>query len=200
MYKLTNMAHACPMCSDFTAPTFQLLQLHLFRVHSGDFHVTCCMAHFTSASSYRKHLQRHHRDQYSKPCDGSSSSLENHNGDPVNEVENTSCAATQPTQCMNKRNTAMWVLRLKETQKLTQTCVDSMLQDITELCTVTVSELGGAVDSILQSAGINMHNIPGLCEVFTHSSSFCRPFDGLDTYYRQLAFYKSHLKFVVSKC
>ena len=56
----------------------------------------------------------------------------------MNEVENTSCAATQPTQCMNKRNTAMWVLRLKETQKLTQTCVDSMLQDITELCTVTV--------------------------------------------------------------
>ena len=44
----------------------------------------------------------------------------------------------------------------------------SPAQDITEFCTVTVSELGGAVDSMLQSVGLNMRDIPGLCEPFAH--------------------------------
>ena len=92
----------------------------------------------------------------------------------------------------------MWILKIKETHKLTQTCVDSMLQEVTELCAVNGSVLGGAVDSVLQSAGLKMEEIPGLRELFAPSSPYCHPFDGLDTYHRRLAFYKSHLKFVVS--
>ena len=188
------MAHTCPMCSDFTAPTFQLLQVHLFRVHSGNFDVTCCQARFKSASAYRKHIQRHHR---SSQCDGLPSSTGGFDEDP-SEVEGCGSDDVGQTPVQVKENTAMWILKIKETHKLTQTCVDSMLQEVTELCTVNGSVLGGAVDSVLQSAGLKMEEIPGLRELFAPSSPYCRPFDGLDTYHRQLAFYKSHLKFVVS--
>jgi len=61
-----------------------------------------------------------------------------------------------------------------------------MLQEVTELCTVSISELGGAVDTVLQSAGLQMDDIPGLCELFECSSPYCRPFNGLDTYHHQL--------------
>lgn len=183
------------MCSNFTAPTFQLLQLHLFRVHSGDFHVTCCMVGFESASAYRKHIQRHHRNQYSvhDEPDGLASS----SGNTVEDMDSSGFTGTGRRPTPQQANTAMWILKLKEARRLTQTCVDSVLQEVTELCTVSISELGGAVDSVLQSAGLRMDDIPGLRELFSQSSPFCRPFDGLDTYHRQLAFYKSHLNFVV---
>lgn len=35
-------------------------------------------------------------------------------------------------------------------------------------------------------------------ELFCSSSTFCRPFDGLDTLRSQLSFYKNHLNFIVS--
>lgn len=61
-----------------------------------------------------------------------------------------------------------------------------MLREVTELCTVSISELSGAVDTVLQSAGPQMDDIPGLCELFECSSPYCRPFNGLDTYHHQL--------------
>lgn len=91
----------------------------------------------------------------------------------------------------------MWIPKLKETQKLTQVSVDSVLQDVSELCTVTVGELGTAVKSAIESAGLQFNNIPGLPELFTPSSPFCQPFRGLSTYQQQLTHYKNDLNFVV---
>lgn len=42
-----------------------------------------------------------------------------------------------------------------------------MLREVTELCTVSISELGGAVDTVLQSDGLQMDDIPGLCELLS---------------------------------
>lgn len=201
------MAHACHMCGDFTAPTFQLLQVHLFRVHSGDFRVSCCNAEFRSASAYRKHLQRHHKNLDSASAlsyipvaaEQNSLSTSSESFDTVNdndyEDHDSSCSVN-----LSQVNVAMWILKLKETNKLTQTCVDGVLQHVTELCTSTVLELGEAVKLRLASAGINIKDIPGLQDLFTASSHLCQPFEGLLTYHHQLKFYSSNLKFIVSCC
>jgi len=121
----------------------------------------------------------------SNQCDGLAVSLGSIVEDP-SEGDHSDFASTQPTPQLVKANTAKWILKVKETQKLMQTCVDDMLAARTELCTVSISELGGAVDTVLQSAGLQMDDIPGLCELFECSSPYCRPFNGLDTYHHQL--------------
>lgn len=187
------------MCEDFTAPTFQLLQVHLFRVHSGDFDVNCCNKKFRTASAYRKHVQRNHNCAESSSsslvvseCDHTSASWDPEDGD---SDQDHGCSFTS---CLSGHSQAMWILKLKESHKLTQACMERVLQDVSELCTVTVAELGDAVKSTLNSAGINFDHVPGLSELFTTSSTFSQPFNGLLTYHHQLKFYSTHLNFVVS--
>ena len=95
-------------------------------------------------------------------------------------------------------NTAKWILKLKEGQKLTQSCVDGVLEEVTELCTVSIGQLGDAVQSVLQSAGFSFSDVPGMQELFALTSPYACPFDGLDTYHRQLTFYTTHMDMVVS--
>lgn len=184
------------MCGDFTAPSFSLLQVHLFRVHSGDFNVFCCNTQFKTAPAYRKHVQRFHRTPTESSASTSSSSLSLSETCVVDESNSELDASISIPS--SKSNNALWILKLKESHKLAQTCVDSVLQDVTELCTVTISELGESVKSVMNSAGLQFENIPGLQELFAPSSDFCQPFSGLSTYHHQLTFYKEHLKFVVS--
>ena len=93
---------------------------------------------------------------------------------------------------------ARWILRVKEGHKLTQSCVEELLGDVTDLCSYTVSQLGTQVSSLLREAGIKMDDIPGLDELFQPGSSYCQPFYQLETQHRQLAFYTSHFNYVVS--
>ena len=100
------------MCTDFMAPTFQLLQQHLFRVHSGNFSVTCCSVSFSSASSYRKHIQRKHRDIRNLPVNDipSDENSAYHQDDDIDHG-----SVDQPPA--QKLNTALWIMKMKETQK-----------------------------------------------------------------------------------
>lgn len=93
---------------------------------------------------------------------------------------------------------ARWILRVKEGRKLTQSCVEELLGDVTDLCSYTVSQLGMQVSSLLRDAGIKTDDIPGLDELFQPGSSYCQPFYKLETQHRQLTFYTSHFNYVVS--
>ena len=75
--------------------------------------------------------------------------------------------------------------------------MDGILEDVTDLCTRIVTQLRDLVTAKLLTAGINVQQITGLLELFSEDSHFCQPFQNLHTYYRQLAFYKSHLNLVV---
>ena len=93
---------------------------------------------------------------------------------------------------------ARWILRVKEGCKLTQSCVEELLGDVTDLCSYTVSQLGMQVSSLLRDAGIKTDDILGLDELFQPGSSYCQPFYKLETLHRQLTFYTSHFNYVVS--
>lgn len=93
---------------------------------------------------------------------------------------------------------ALWILKLKEKRKLTQSALEEILQDVTELCTDLVTQLGERVVATLTSAGVMTHEVPGLLELFdSEKSEFCHPFHHLNTYHRQLSFYRANFNFVV---
>lgn len=79
-----------------------------------------------------------------------------------------------------------------------QVAVDGTLEDVTELCTGIVMQIRDVVKARLSSAGVEIESITGLSEIFAEDSEFCQPFHNLDTYYRQLAFYRAHFSLVVS--
>ena len=89
-------------------------------------------------------------------------------------------------------------MKLKEVRKLTQQSVNCILGDVTDLCDDIVTRMQRDITLRLQCAGITPADVPGLSDLLDSSTPLCRPFDGLDTYYRQVAFMKKHLKLVVS--
>ena len=189
----------CTQCVGFQAPTFQLLLSHAVRVHSGNFRITCCMREYKTVSSYRKHCQRSHQQiRLRADLRGDSNPPDDDTqlGDqPEDDTEENS---RDKLECDRKmRNNAQWILKSKETLKLTQVATNTLLDSVTELCTSTVIELGEEVKALLQSSGVDPSSINGLEVLFSLTSPYCRPFDGIDTYHRQLAYYKEHLNFVV---
>ena len=194
------------MCADFTAPTFQVLIGHIQRVHSqsSGFQVTCgydgCMRTLYSIESFKKHLTRNHKRKVDVGVPGvlpldneDSADMHDHHG--LNDLEND--APSQDRYQLRKESHARWILKLKETRILTQESVNCVLKDVTTLCISTVAELGEEVASKLQQSGVSIADIPGLQQLFSPQSLYARPFDGLDTYYRQVEFFKTHFKLVV---
>ena len=93
---------------------------------------------------------------------------------------------------------ALWILKVKECRMLTQSTTEGILSDVTELCTSITQQMGQTVSSLLQSAGVNPADIPGLEDVFAEDSSFAQPFAGIGSQYLQMSYYRTHLNYVVS--
>lgn len=80
----------CPLCVDFTTPTFQLLIQHIGQVHSksSDFHLTCgvndCQTTFTNFAAFKRHLRKKHRSNFGEPS-LTASEVQTHNGDFLDE-------------------------------------------------------------------------------------------------------------------
>lgn len=91
-----------------------------------------------------------------------------------------------------------WILKIKEKRKLTQQTLSEILGDVSEFCANRIAKLSESVFTKLQSAGVTPNDIPGFIDLFDSSSPFCRPFDGLDTYFHQMSFYRDHFKLIVS--
>ena len=198
----------CPLCTDFSAPTLQLLLRHIGRVHGHceGFQITCgvesCQTTFTNFRCFKAHLQRDHRLLVTKETEeaGSYNVLDQ---DPLTEGLQGSEPQvpqnnTPPDPLQQLKQRALWILKLKERRKLTEVTPDEVLHDVTQLCTDLVTLLGESVMELLKSAGVSMERVPGLQELFAEDSDFCKPFKNLDTHYKQLAFSRAHFNLVVS--
>lgn len=64
---LCRSMNQCPLCEDFSTPTFQLLIQHIGQVHSksSDFHLTCgvdnCQTTYTNFAAFKRHLRKKHQ-------------------------------------------------------------------------------------------------------------------------------------------
>lgn len=95
-----------------------------------------------------------------------------------------------------KKQRVEWILKIKETNKLTQTCTENILQDVTHLCTSINLDLISMVKQKL-----DMHNAtPELSHDLIsalQSDTYNQPFKGLETHYRLMQCLKESFNFVV---
>jgi len=216
----------CHLCEDFSVPTRQLLNRHIGKVHgnSHNFHISCgfenssgarCETTFNNFHAYKRHLRKKHRGEVNectseevleeqRPTASSVDSV----GDVYNDPPEEPCHLPEsqldcPPQSLanNKtfqREAALWILKLKEGRKLTQSAVDEILSDVTELCTNIVCQLGNDLRGVMKSSNVNPDDIPGFNALVNETSPYASPFANIKTQYLQLSYYRKHLNFVVS--
>ena len=114
------------------------------------------------------------------------------------KTESSSTSGTQYISADRERAIALWILKLKEGRKLTQSATEEILQDVTELCGGIITSLKSDIYKVLSAAGINVDDVSGLEDLFQDESSYMKPFSKLETQYLQMSYYKSHLGFIVS--
>jgi len=216
--------HRCHLCEDFFAPSFKPLLSHLARVHanSPDFNLTCgirqCGVTFTNYHSYKNHVRnKHHSTVFNQELVGGYQGNFEVESISEHQVSDSECITsdadvderaagvkanyTAPQMVVDrKKAVALWILKLKEGRKLTQTVTDEILGDVTELCCDMMSRLKSDLYQILarHSAGIEVDQISELGELFQDGSPYLNPFSMLDSQYYQMQYYKDFLGFVVS--
>ncbi len=98
---------------------------------------------------------------------------------------------------LRNRN-AQFILKTKETNMLTQKCVDNIVEDSTQLVRGTVKAIKSGLQNCLENAGINLGAVPGLNELFEEENPISNPFEHVSTKYKQNAYFEEHFGLVVS--
>lgn len=92
-----------------------------------------------------------------------------------------------------KSAAAHWILKIKETCKLTQSSMDEIIQGVTDFNSIILSKLYDTVKNALEDQNIDINDIPQVAKAFDIQSPFFRPFRGVETHYQQLQYYKDLL-------
>lgn len=194
----------CTMCQTVVAKTEELLLEHVSRVHShsSNFLMTCiykeCKRTYRNYSSFRRHLRtahNHHSNKQPITNEIPSASCEQ---DCFGSSDDNSDHEYLHTEPPSKKLRTEWILKLKETNRLTQTCTENILSDVTNLCSSIILDLTTAIQGKLTS-----HNATKeLCQDITsilQTPSYSKPFEGLETHYKQMQCLRECFSFVVCK-
>jgi len=95
---------------------------------------------------------------------------------------------------------ALWILKLKESRKVTQSTTEEILADASELFSDMFTRLKKDVYQILAAAGPDIESdcVERIKELFSDTSPYLNLFSSLGTQYLQMQYFKKHLNFVVS--
>ena len=99
-----------------------------------------------------------------------------------------------------KSHAAAWILKTKEGHKLTQTAIDDIIQEVTALNQFILSKVHIAVQTALKEADMSESCATAISEICHPNGPFGKPFQGLETAYQQLRYYKASLGMIVSYC
>lgn len=157
------MSWNCPLCSWFGAPTMKHVLRHIGAVHAHDasFHVCCgiagCPRTYKKFHSYRQHLYRHHRDA----IDGITSSTPAHNSFEDDNYSDSKVTSpddvSDSVAFLSKKEAGLFLLKTKEVYKVSQSNLDSLIDDISTIVDLTVKHLEDNVHNELKRRGIEMN-------------------------------------------
>ena len=85
-----------------------------------------------------------------------------------------------------RRAGAMFLLKLKEHRRVTQTAIDDVVENCQCLFQQTLQTIQAGVNSRLAEHGLDPETVAGLKATFTE---YVDPFDGLENKYRQEMYY-----------
>ena len=202
---------SCPICGNCRLPTLQLLLQHISRIHasSPSFFITCgldgCLRTYKNNGSYQKHVKKMHTRYFNLPtepgCDTYNHSPELDDSFEYSDDDNESSHSTifELSDTQRKQQKAKWILKIRETNMLTQACTENLLSDITDIFANIAEDLKADVVNKLTTASTTLPStiLKEISEIFD-DEIYRQPFIGLETQYKQLQFYRKHFNFVVS--
>ena len=97
----------------------------------------------------------------------------------------------------NTRGNALCLLQIKDEGKIPQTVVESIVKNTTQIVDNNVDFVKSGVENCLINAGLQMHDIPGLEDIFDPESPVRKPFEGCNNKASQLQYYKRNFNLVV---
>jgi hypothetical protein len=185
-----------------------LKHVQLFYAHQPGFSITCgldgCLRSFSSFRSFRNHVYSYHGGDSNLELQQDGGNVDDPtSGDDEDEdgVDGDGDAgatwemnAIQPSQ----RNAAMFLMGLKEKHMITQAALQGVIEGVTTLMQSQLDALYTQVHQQLLQSGVSQTTIDELQPLFSGDGIFGRPFQGLETHYQQLKFYRQHFNLVVS--
>ena len=81
---------------------------------------------------------------------------------------------------------------------ITQAALQGVIEGVTNLMQSQLDALHSQVHQQLLQSGVSQAAIDGLQLLFSRDGIFGHPFQGLETQYQQLKFYRQHFNLVVS--
>ena len=97
-----------------------------------------------------------------------------------------------------QRNAALYLLKLKDKDRLPQTVINSIVENTTDIVRTNMEVLKFGLAARLDTAGIDFNAVPGIAELFHEDSITMNPFSGLTNENQQHQYYKNNLNLVVS--
>ena len=202
MASLFNMV--CPICPPIQTPLCLNVSQYLKHL---ELFITCgiggCLRTFKNIRTLRNHVSGFHSDRDNLDESNYTDNDESHdNSDDDFTEENDWSNAEQHDNIIDatttlKISSALFILKLKEKQKLTQVAVQQIIEGVASLFQGHLDALLNQIKSKLVEAGVSTSTIPGFDDLFKEEEHY-NPFFGLETKHKQLNFFRKHLNFVVS--
>ena len=204
---LSTLKH-CPVCREFCTQQVSVLIKHIGLVHATKgtpFRIVCglggCQHRFSNYHTYRNHVYTIHSDSDDLSTPETApvpiSSLVGSDDSDGDDYQLDRVSARQTQKDPLQEAAARFILKTKETHRLTQTVMNSVIHDVTIFSQVMLGELHYATTKKLEEAGVDQQIISSLAPLFQESSKFGQPFEGLQTAYRQMKYFQQHFNFVV---
>jgi hypothetical protein len=196
----------CQVCTHFFTVSISEMVSHLVLVHQNDpgLHIKCdvpgCQATFGRVFSYKSHLRRGHKDiDIKRPVAQLTHDVQGLNGEERLDLfqGNVNIQNEDETEKMRRTN-ALYLLKLKETNFLTQTSIDSVVQGTTAIVKRTVKALKKEVEKKLEEGGLELIQIEGLSNLFDENHPLSNPLAHVETKHQQTVFQKTNFSLVVS--
>ena len=179
-------------------------------VHAYDprFFICCgideCTRTYQNFFSFKKHAYRKHRGSLEKGHEENSvMERVGSEGDSASELMNEDVVdlGDEPDtltefQRIRMKRIALFLLRAKEVRKVSQTALNGLLEDFSNIVQEIVSQIKSEVNACLSSRGLSLEVFDGLEDVFSNRNNL-EPFRGLDSKYLQEAFYREHFHLLV---
>ncbi len=184
------------------------------RCHSceANFLVLCgingCPRTYRNCVSFRNHITRKHADVLLAESQTDCRIVENVDGNS-GETDSDSSASeeldhdsrqfdVQKTSEEVQRAAALYLLKLKDRDRVPQTVINSIVENTTDIVRTNMDVLKSRLTAQLDTAGIDFNAVPGIAELFHEDSITMNPFSGLANENQQHQYYKDNLNLVVS--
>lgn len=207
-----------PECSHLLFQSFKKLLAHMRRTHSHDpnFLVTCgrpgCRKTYKIFASFESHIYRNHPELLEETIEIDGDILDEEAslsysgsdaGDPdsprsMDESELEDEKNREKIRENALRNVALFMLKTREYNRLSQTAMKSVMDETSHLLDTTVKHFQSQVERCVTQAGIEVDGIEGLREILEEKSVTVEAMATLSSSWRELKYLRDCLHFVIS--